>query len=585
MQTFEGIAVSPGVAIGEAFIFDNEGFRIPNRFVSRSAVDDEIERLRESVKAVSAALEENRNEVAKALGEKYGAIFSAQLQMLCDAELQGEIERLISENNFSPEYSVSKTLRRYAKVFQNLENRYMAERAHDIVDIEKRLLSDLLGRQREELTNIQSPVIVLAHNLTPSETAGLDPKNVLGFVSELGGAGGHTAIVAEALEIPAVVGTGEILTDISGGDMLIVDGDLGRIIVRPDEETIQQYQNEKEQYATQVARLRELRDIAAETTDGQRIHLNANIEFPTEVDACVDRGADGVGLYRTEFLYLGTKQEPTEEDHFEVYSRVVKAMGGRPVVIRTLDLGADKMGSQPEMEEKNPFLGLRSIRLSLRNLALFRTQLRAILRATACGDVRIMFPLISTLQELRQAKSVVADMMESLDEDAIPFNRDVKIGMMVEVPATVVMLDRFVREVDFVSIGTNDLIQYTLAVDRSNRHVANLYNAAEPSVLRLIKKSIEAADEASIPSALCGQMSANPIYTMLLIGMGLRSLSVPSHSIPEIKNVCVHVSVDDCVALANRVMQMDSALEINDYLKKELRKAVPEFQSFCDRAG
>jgi phosphotransferase system enzyme I (PtsI) len=577
MQTFQGIAVSSGVAFGEAFVFDNEGFRIPRRFVEHgTVVDDEIRRLRAAVKSVSSDLERNRDDVAEQLGSHYAAIFSAQLQMLCDPSLQNEIEAYVRERNYSPEYAVARTMRRFAKVFQNLESTYMAERAHDIVDIEKRLLGGLLGRQREELSRLTSPVIVMAHNLTPSETASLDKEFTLGFVSELGGAGGHTAIVAEALEIPAVVGTGPILSDISGGDQLIIDGDNGLVIVHPDDDTIARYRQEKEQQKTHTAQLETLRDRPAITLDGERIWLKANIEFPREATSCVARGADGIGLYRTEFLYLGTDQEPTEQTHFDAYAEVIKTMNGRPVVMRTLDLGADKMGHQPMAggEEKNPFLGLRSIRLSLRNIELFKTQLRAILRASVHGDVRVMFPLISTLQELRHAKLVLSDIMEDLEEEGIPFNRDLQVGMMVEVPASVMMMDRFVRETDFISIGTNDLIQYTLAVDRSNKDVASLYNASDPAVLKLIHIAVQAANKQAIPATLCGQMSANTLYTMLLIGLGLRSLSVPSNAIPDVKNVCLSVTVDQCNRVAEKALDMDNAQAISDYLRQELRNAV-----------
>ena len=316
MQILQGIAVSPGVAIGEALVIDNEGFRIPRRFVSRDAVEDELQRLDASISAVASEIERNRDAISAQLGDQYGAIFSAHSQMLRDPHLRAELEELIRERHYSPEYAVSRTLRRYAKVFQSLENSYMAERAHDITDIEKRLLGNLLGRRREELSHLTSPVVLLAHNMTPSETANLNPKYVLGFVTEIGGLGGHSAIVAEALEIPAVVGTGKFLADVSGGDLVIVDGDLGRIILQPDEETIARYKHEAEEHRSLAAKLENLHDLPAETADGVRVQLTANIEFPHEVVACLDRGADGVGLYRTEFLYLGADSEPTERDPF-----------------------------------------------------------------------------------------------------------------------------------------------------------------------------------------------------------------------------------------------------------------------------
>lgn len=577
MQQLQGIAVSPGVVIGEALVMDNEGFRIPRRFVTRDAVEEELDRLDKATTAASQEIARNRDAVSQELGEKYGAIFEAHLQILQDSHLRGELEEMIRQRHYSPEYAVSRTLRRYAQHFQRLESPYLAERVHDIFDIEKRLLRHLLGRRREGISHLTSPVLVLAHNLTPSETANLDRRFVRGFVTEVGGPGSHTAIVAEALEIPAVVGTGPFLTEVSGGDQVIIDGDKGLVILQPDEETLARYQLQLEEIRSLAARLEPLRDLPAETVDGVRLQLLGNIEFPYEVDHCVARGADGVGLYRTEFLYLGSETEPTEDVHYQAYSQVVRAMGEKPVTIRTFDLGADKVPHLPQPEdERNPFLGLRSIRLALRNLPLFRTQLRAVLRASALGNVRIMFPLVSTLLELRQAKMVLADVMEDLQEHGIEFDRHLAIGMMVEVPAAVMMIDRFVDEVDFLSIGTNDLTQYTLAVDRSNKDVVGLYNAADPAMLKLISHAIREADRKSIPIDLCGQMSGSRIYTMLLLGLGLRRFSVTPSAMPEVKNVCRSVTIEQCQAVACRAMTMENARDIKSYLKKELKKRVPE---------
>jgi len=557
---------------------DNEGFRIPRRFVARDAVEEELERLKRALGAASAEIAHSRDAVTKELGDQYGAIFEAHRQMLQSPRLQSELEEMIRQRHYSPEYAVSRVLRRYAQVFQNLENRHLSERASDIFDIEKRLLRHLLGRRREGIAHLTSPVLVLAHNLTPSETANLDRRFVRGFATEIGGPGSHTAIVAEALEIPAVVGIGPFLAEVSGGDTVVIDGDKGLVILQPDEETLARYRHEAEELRTLAARLETLRDLPAETADGVRLQLLGNIEFPEEVDHCVDRGADGIGLYRTEFLFLASDVEPTEDVHFQAYSRVVRAMGDKPVIIRTFDLGADKV---PHLaaeldDERNPFLGLRSIRLALRNLPLFRTQLRAALRASAQGNVRIMFPLVSTLMELRQAKMVLADVMEDLEEHGTPFNRHLPIGMMVEVPAAVMMIDHFVDEVDFLSIGTNDLIQYTLAVDRSNKDVVGLYNAADPAVLKLIQMAIQAADRKGVPINLCGQMSGSATYTMLLLGLGLRSFSVSPSAIPEIKNVCRRVTIEQCQAVAARALAMENARDIKSYLKEELKRRVPE---------
>ncbi|MBN2579963.1 MAG: phosphoenolpyruvate--protein phosphotransferase [Pirellulales bacterium] len=575
MQKLQGIAVSPGVAIGEALVIDNEGFRIPRRFVDRDAVVDELQRLEKAIAAAGAEIARNRDAVTQELGEQYGKIFEAHLQMLQGASLRNELEEMISQRHYSPEYAVSRTLRRYAQVLQRVEGS-LAERASDIFDIEKRLLKHLLGRRREDIAHLTSPVLVLAHNLTPSETANLDRHFVRGFATEIGGPGSHTAIVAEALEIPAVVGLGAFLNEVSGGDLVILDGDKGLVILQPDEETLAHYRHEAEELRLQAARLEQLRDLPAVTRDGTQILLLGNIEFPYEVEHCVDRGADGIGLYRTEFLYLESGQEPTEEVHFDAYCQVVKAMGDKPVTIRTFDMGADKLvrdGSA--LDEKNPFLGLRSIRLALRNVPMFRTQLRAVLRASVLGKVQIMFPLISTLLELRQAKLFLKDVMEDLDEHGIPFHREVPVGMMVEVPAAVMMLDQLAAEVDFLSIGTNDLIQYTLAVDRSNSQVVHLYNPTDPAVLKLIQLSIASAERCRVPIGMCGQMSATPANTPLLLGLGLRQFSVPPLVIPEIKNIIRHVTLDECRGISERVLGMESAREINSYLADELRKRIP----------
>jgi len=372
------------------------------------------------------------------------------------------------------------------------------------------------------------------------------------------------------------VGLGPFLADVSGGEPVILDGNQGVVILQPDEETIARYRLEAEIARSVAAQLDTLRDLPAETIDGVRIGIHGNIEFPNEAEHCIARGCDGIGLYRTEFLYLTSPREPTEEDHFAAYSEVVRAMPNLPVVIRTLDLGADKLRTETTSEERNPCLGLRSIRLSLRHIPSFRTQLRAILRVSAMGDVRVLFPLISTILELRQARMVLADVMEDLAEKRIDFNRNMKVGMMVETPAAAMMIDVFVKEVDFVSIGTNDLIQYTLAVDRGNKDVADLYNASDPSVLRLIRRSLDAAAAVGVPANLCGQMSGSVVYTQLLLGLGLRQLSVPPSSIPEVKQVCRSVSVAECRLIADRALEMDSAREVKNFLRDQLSRVLPE---------
>lgn len=579
MQVLQGIAVSPGVAIGEAFVLDDEGFRIPRHFVARDAVDDELGRLEDAVAGVSDQLHASRDAISRELGAQYGAIFDAHEQLLRDPRLRGEIDGLIREKHYSPEYAVSKTLRKFAKVFQELGDPHLSQRAADLFDLEKRLLRKLLGLERQELNQLVSPVVVLAHDLTPGETATLDARFVLGFATESGGAGGHTAIVAKGRDIPAVVGVGNFLSDISGGDLVIVDGDHGQVILQPDDATLERYRGIAVQHQSHVVRLRELKDLPAMTADSKAlVNVLANIEFPSETQLCLDLGADGIGLYRTEFLYLASRLVPNEEDHFAAYKQVAEAMFPRPVVIRTLDLGADKLPiAQMDEAEPNPFLGLRSIRLTLRNLPLFRIQLRAVLRASAFGDVRIMFPLVTTLQELRQARLVLSDVLEDLTDEGVPVAERIPIGMMVETPAAIMLIDKFLEEVDFISIGTNDLIQYALAVDRSNRNVADLYQCGDPAVLKLLEMAIRPALAANVPVSVCGQMGAIPHYTMLLLGLGLRSISVPPGAVPQIKQICRSVTLEDCESVARRALTMDGSREIDTFLRGELRRAAPEW--------
>lgn len=574
-----GIAVSPGVVIGQAFVLGAEDFRIPRELVSVDAIESETHRFHNALDAVCREIAENAQQAADQLGPEAGEIFTAHLAVARSPKLIKEIEKLIRRRCFSPEHAVSKVLRGYAKKFQNLGNRYHAERALDIFDLEKRLLRQLMGEQREELAHLTAPVVVLAHNLTPSETARLNPEFVLGFATEIGGRTSHTAILAGALEIPAVVGVGALLSDVSGGQTVIIDGNQGEVIIDPTEEVLAKYRDSVARFRTVAERLESLWRLPAETADGVRIQLLGNIEFPEEVEHCTQRGADGIGLYRTEFLYLEQDHEPTEEDQYQAYCRVVGAFPQQPVVIRTLDLGADKIPASRAWippPSANPVLGLRSIRVSLQNLGLFKTQLRAILRAAILGDVRVMFPLVSNLMELRQAKMILAEVIEDLEEQQIPFRSDVPVGMMVEVPAAALLAEEFAREVDFFSIGTNDLIQYTLAVDRADPSVAGLYNSGDPSILRLIRNVVEAGRRHEVPVTVCGQMSSDPKFVPLLIGMGLRSLSSTPHAIPELKEVIRHLTVPEAERIAGHALTLDVARDVENFLREELKRCCPD---------
>lgn len=578
MQIKRGIPVSPGVAIGPAIVLGTENFRIPLRFVSAGGIDFELARFHTALDAVCNEISQNEKLVRGTVGDQYAGIFSAHLMLVRDPQLVEQVEKRIREKQ-SPEYAVSQVLGQYAKRLQNLGGHYLAERSDDIHDLEKGMLRHLLGERREELSHLTEPILVLAHNLSPSETTKLDRKFVLGFATEVGGHTSHTAILAGAMEIPAVVGIGKFLADVTGSETIIIDGSKGVVIIDPDEDTLVRYRDSEERYRSHEQRLSALSTLPCETQDGVPISILGNIEFPTEAEPCKEKGAAGIGLYRTEFLYLESNREPTEEDHYQAYCQVLKAFPDQPVVIRTLDLGSDKMPGTLRAkypDSVNPALSVRSIRLSLQHLQLFKTQLRAALRAAEFGDLRIMFPLISTLLEFRQAKMVLSDVAEDLEEQGIPFRRDVPVGMMVEVPSAAIMAEEFAREVSFFSLGTNDLIQYTLAVDRADQAVANLYRSGDPSILRMIRTVVNAAKRNNISVSVCGQMSSDPVFLPLLIGMGIRQFSVTPHAIPELKEVIRNLTIEKAEKIAARAETLEVARDVENYLGGELKRLCPD---------
>ncbi|MEM8735361.1 MAG: phosphoenolpyruvate--protein phosphotransferase, partial [Planctomycetota bacterium] len=475
----------------------------------------------------------------------------------------------------SAEYAVSSVLSRYARAFRNMGSETMKERAQDIRDVERTLL-ETLGGSPEQSVEGDANSIILSHDLTPRETADLDRSKVLGFCTEVGGPSSHTAIVARGLEIPAVVGVGNFLQKIETNATIIIDGNRGRVISNPNPATIAHYQQQQQARVDRAEKLVEIRDLPAVTTDGEQIQLLANIEFAHEVQACIANGAEGVGLYRTEFLYLGSETEPTEQQQLESYTEVVRALGGRPIIMRTLDLGADKAYGDDVEPENNPFLGLRSIRLSLRQPKMFRTQLSAMLKAAKLGPLKIMFPMITSLHELRTARMLLRQVIDDLQEEGHDIPTDIEVGMMVEVPAAVLMLERFIDEIDFVSIGTNDLIQYTMAVDRGNENVADLYSGHDPAVLRMIKQAIDIALKADKAVSVCGEMSSTPVTALMLVGMGVRALSAPPSALPQVKQAIRSVSNADCCEIAERVFDFDTVREVDAFLQTRFSELVPE---------
>ena len=587
MQTFRGIPVSPGIAIGPALVVDPRRAAPPRRSIAAEGVPAEFERLDRALGLARDEAETAEADARRRLGPQYADILGAHARMISDPGLARDARGRIERERVNAEQAVAETLDAYAARLEAMPHPHFAARAADVRDIRGRILGqfDVEGAPPAHPGGgavADAPVVVLAADLSPSETAALDTRLVLGFATEAGGRASHTAIVAEALEIPAVVGLGRFLDAAREASSVIVDGDDGLVILDPDAPTLEHYRRVAGERAARFAGLTDLAPLPAVTLDGVEVGLWGNIEFPAEVEACLDRGARGVGLYRTEFLFLNADRPPTEDEQFAAYETVVRSLKGRPVTIRTLDLGADKMPMYAPggTAEANPALGLRSLRLSLRTPDLFRTQLRAILRASALGDVRVMFPLVTSLTELREARRLLTEAAAGLIAEGVPIRADLPVGAMIEVPAAAIMAaDHFARDVDFFSIGTNDLIQYTLAVDRTNEAVADLYNAAAPAVLRLIKMVVDAAEARGIEVTVCGTMGGEPLNALLLLGLGVRQLSMPPHQLPEMKRVVRAIRADVAKELAAEALGMDSALAVIARLQSALAEAVPEPES------
>lgn len=576
MITKKGINASPGVAIGPALVLDAEEYRIPRRTIHPSQVTDQLRILDAALGASREEVGELRAAAARKLGDKTAAIFDFHENFIADPKLRETVAELITKSLFTAAYAFGHELNRQEKAFRAVPNPYIKERVHDLFDIEKRVLRHILGRVREDIARLTEPVIIVANDITPSQAVRLDREHILGFALNVGGQTSHMAIIARMFRIPTVVGLNDITADIAGGDTIIVDGTHGIVVADPDAATINLYREQQREYQRFEVELRELHDLPAITKDEQRIELLANIEMPEEANVALEAGAEGIGLYRTEFLYLSGPRLPTEEQQYEAFSQAVRQTPDKPVVLRTIDLGADKMAPSMETQhDHNPVLGLRSLRYCLLNLDMFKTHLRAMLRASVEGDVRIMFPMIATLMELRQAKSTLADVMEDLEEEEIPFRRDLPIGIMIETPAAALVADALAKESAFFSIGTNDLTQYTLAVDRANERVAHLYSPHNPAVLKLIRQVIRAGQRAGIGLSLCGEMAGSPIYCQLLLGLGLRTLSMAPKDVPEIKQLIRSTTIKECEQIARKVMRFDADRQVLNYLRQQARKVLP----------
>ncbi len=570
-----GIPVSPGIVIGKVLLLDSRISAVPKYKINKDKIVREIIRFTRAISKTKRELIEIQRKFIDKVGKTHAAIFDAHLLMLEDSSLIEETIEQIRDKQFNVEFVFSRILGKATKSFSDIDDEYIKERAADINDVGRRVLKNLLARKHIDLSNLKERVVLVSHDVSPSDTAQMDKNKVIGFATEMGGRTSHTAIMARTLEIPAVVGVKDITQKVITGDTIIIDGVKGAVIVNPSSSILEKYLKKRADIKLLERRLSRLKNVRADTLDGQKIQLAANIESQDEVHSIIAHGANGIGLYRTEFLYLNRNDIPSEEEQFNAYKFVTQKINPQNVVIRTLDLGGDKFISKlGTPKEMNSFLGLRAIRFCLKQPDIFKTQLRAILRASHYGNVSIMFPMISGLSEMREAKVIVETAKNELDRKNLPYDRNIKIGAMIEVPSAALIADMLAKEADFFSIGTNDLIQYSFAVDRVNEKISYLYRPNHPAVYRLIKMIVDAANEADIPVSICGEMAGVPASVLALLGLGLFRFSMASVIIPEIKKLVRHVNTNDARKVAKHVLKLSTGKEADRYLISRIKKII-----------
>ena len=557
---FKGIGASPGIVIGRAYLLDRRKVVVAGHQILDVDVKGEVVRFKKALEDSKSQIEDIRKRFTKDLGRSHRYILDTHVMLLEDKMLVDSTIKRIKDQRVNAEGALRETMDSIAKKFDALPDEYLRERKHDVEQVGERVLRNLLGRNQESLADIREEAIIIAHDLAPTDTLVMRRDKVLGFATDAGSRTSHTAILARNLGIPASVGVEKITSAVKTGDVVILDGIHGVVIVDPDEETFLEYLKKQRSFKYFEQELVKLKDLPAETLDGHRVHLQGNIELPEEVVTVMDHGGAGIGLYRTEFLFLNKPSMPTEEQHYQAYRHVVERASPNEVVIRTLDVGGDKVGLPGVFEkEPNPALGLRAIRFCLSRHDIFRAQLRGILRASAHGTIKLLLPMISGLTELRASRKILDEMKAELRAEGLPFDEQLQVGVMIEIPSAALIADLLAREADFFSIGTNDLIQYTLAIDRSNEHVAYMYEPLEPAVLRLLQRVSLAAHEAKIGLAMCGEMAGDPLYAAILMGLGFEFLSMNVASIPWVKRVVRSVRMHDAVELADLVMQQPTA--------------------------
>lgn len=567
MSNLKGIGASAGIAIAKAYRLEEPELKIEQKTITDK--EAEKQRFDEAINKSKSELEKIKEHANRELGADKAEIFAAHLLVLSDPELLSPVVDKINTEGVNAEFAMKETADMFVSMFESMDNEYMKERAADIRDVTKRVIAHLLGVQIPNPSLISEEVVIIAEDLTPSDTAQLNRQYVKGFTTDIGGRTSHSAIMARSMEIPAVVGTKQATSTIENGVMVIVDGLDGDVIIDPSSDVIAQYEEKKAKYEAQKAEWAKLVNEPTVSNDGQHVELAANIGTPEDVKGVLENGGEGVGLYRTEFLYMGRDQLPTEEEQFEAYKTVLERMGDKPVVVRTLDIGGDKELPYLHLpKEMNPFLGFRAIRLCLEEQEIFRTQLRALLRASSHGNLKIMFPMIATLSEFREAKAILLEEKEKLVANGVQVSDAIEIGMMVEIPSTAVMADQFAKEVDFFSIGTNDLIQYTMAADRMNERVSYLYQPYNPAILRLISMVIDAAHKEGKWAGMCGEMAGDPIAIPLLLGLGLDEFSMSATSILPARSQIKELSKEQAQSVKETVLSMSTTDEVVAFVKE-----------------
>ncbi len=573
----KGIGVSPGIVIGRAHVIHHREAPIPRRSLEKKAlISAEIQRFRKALKESERQLRAIKKKLSEQEGIEPLYLIDVHIMILNDRLL---INRTIAniEEGVNAEWALRKTLDKYKEVFSKVDDDYLRERMTDVEYVGQRILRNLVGVEAETISGAGENVVIVARDLSPADTMQMKVEKILGFATDIGGKTSHTAIVARSYEIPAVVGLQRVTSEVRSNDRIIIDGTAGLVIVNPDPEVLRRYEDKLRHYKVMEDDLLQYARRPAVTADNHRVRIGVNIEFMEEVPSAIAHGAEGIGLYRTEFIYINKERLPTEEEHFENYRAIVGAKGLKWSTIRTFDLGGDKFMSDPKVaKEMNPVMGLRAIRFCLKEVELFKVQLRAILRASALGRVKILFPMISGIEEIREAKRIFYEVKRELQSRGVPFDPEIKIGIMVEVPSAVMVADSLAREVDFFSIGTNDLIQYTLAIDRVNERVSYLYEPLHPAVLRLVKRVVDAGHHAGIEVAMCGEMAGEALYTMILLGLELDELSMNALVIPRVKKIIQAVNMKECRSLLKKVLAMSTAAEIEYFVRNYMVKKFPD---------